>query len=30
MTIDTLRAFIETLEEDLKPYFLAPLLAEPG
>ena len=28
MTIDTLRAFIETLEEDLKPYFLAPLLAE--
>lgn len=28
MTIDTLRAFIDTVEEDLKPYFLAPLLAE--
>lgn len=26
--IDTLRAFIGTLEEDLQPYFLAPLLAE--
>lgn len=28
LTIDTLRAFIDTLEEDLKPYFLAPLLSE--
>ena len=26
--IDTLRAFIDTLQDDLKPYFLAPLLAE--
>jgi len=26
--IDTLRAFADTLEDDLKPYFLAPLLAE--
>ena len=26
--IDTLRAFIGTLDEDLRPYFLAPLLAE--
>ncbi|MBR5536509.1 MAG: DNA adenine methylase [Clostridia bacterium] len=28
LTIDTLRAFIDGLEEPLKPYFLAPLLAE--
>ena len=28
LTIDTLRAFIGTLEESLQPYFLAPLLAE--
>lgn len=28
LTIDTLRAFIDTLENDLQPYFLAPLLAE--
>lgn len=28
LTIDTLRAFIDTLEDDLKPYFLAPLLSE--
>ena len=28
LTIDTLRAFIDTLEEELKPFFLAPLLAE--
>ena len=28
LTIDTLRAFIDTLEESLQPYFLAPLLAE--
>ena len=27
-TIDTLRAFIDTLADDLKPYFLAPLLSE--
>lgn len=26
--IDTLRAFIDTLEDNLKPYFLAPLLSE--
>ena len=26
--IDTLRAFIDTLDADLQPYFLAPLLAE--
>lgn len=26
--IDTLRAFIDTLEADLQPYFLAPLLSE--
>lgn len=28
LTIDTLRAFIDRLEDGLKPYFLAPLLAE--
>jgi len=28
LTVDTLRAFIDTLQDDLKPYFLAPLLAE--
>ena len=28
LTIDTLRAFIDTLEDELKPYFLAPLLSE--
>ena len=28
LTIDTLRAFIDTLEEELRPFFLAPLLAE--
>ena len=28
LTIDTLRAFIGTLAEDLQPFFLAPLLAE--
>lgn len=28
MRIDTLRALIDTLEPDLQPYFLAPLLAE--
>lgn len=28
LTIDTLRAFIDTLEDGLKPYFLAPLLSE--
>ncbi len=28
LTIDTLRAFMDTLEEGLQPYFLAPLLSE--
>ncbi len=28
LTIDTLRAFIDTVDEGLRPYFLAPLLAE--
>ena len=28
MTVDTLRAFVDGLEDGLKPYFLAPLLAE--
>lgn len=28
LTIDTLRAFADTVEEPLRPYFLAPLLAE--
>ena len=28
LIIDTLRAFIDTLEDGLKPYFLAPLLSE--